>query len=123
MMKKYFLMLVMLFTVSVNSFGEDNSTNEMQRINSYSININTKQLSRYLGLSKDQIESIEAIENEFSKDMMFAAIECNDINRSAVTKNAIEKNIKHVSYILNNEQYHKYLKVLNATLHNRGLLK
>ena len=122
-MKKCFLMLVMMFTMSVYSFAEDNNASEAQKIENFEVKINTKKLGQYLELSKDQVESVEAIENEFSSDLMFAAVECNDNNRLSVTQNAISKNIKNMAYILNREQYIKYLKVLNATVHNRGLLK
>jgi len=122
-MKKCFLMLVMMFTMSVYSFAEDNNASEAQKIENFDVKINTKKLGQYLELSKDQVESVEAIENEFSSDLMFAAVECNDNNRIIVTQNAISKNIKNMAYILNREQYIKYLKVLNATVHNRGLLK
>ena len=122
-MKKYFLMLVMMFTMSVYSFAEDNNASEVQRIERFTVNVNAKKLSRYLDLSKDQIESIDAIEEEFARDLMFAASECNDNNRLSVTQNAINKNIKNMSYVLNREQFLKYLKVLNVTVNNRGLLK
>lgn len=122
-MKKCFLMLVMMFTMSVYSFAEDNNASEAQKIENFDVKINTKKLGQYLELSKDQVESVEAIENEFSSDLMFAAVECNDNNRIIVTQNAINKNIKNMSYVLNREQYIKYLKVLNATVHNRRLLK
>jgi len=122
-MKKVFLMLVMLFTMSAYSFAEDNNASEVQRIEKYSIKVNTKKLGHYLELSKDQMESIEAIEEAFSNDLMFAAVGCNDLNREAVTKNAIAKNIKHMSYILNREQYIKYLRVLNVTMRNREIVK
>ena len=122
-MKKYFLMAVMMFTMSVYSFAEDNNANEVQRIERFTINVNTKKLGKYLELSKDQIESVKTIEEEFARDLMFAAVECNDNNRIAVTKNAINKNAQYMSYILNKEQYAKYLKVLNITVNNRGLLK
>ena len=122
-MKKYFLMLVMMFTMSVYSFADDNNASEVQKIEKFDVKINTKKLGKYLELSKDQMESVEAIENEFSSDLMFAAVECNDNNRIIVTQNAISKNIKNMAYILNREQYIKYLKVLNATVHNRRLLK
>jgi hypothetical protein len=122
MMKKYFLMMVMLFTMSMGLFAEDNNANEVQRTEMYNVKVSIKNLSRFLELSKDQIESVSAIEEEFSRDLMFAAVECNDKNRLAVTQNAIDKNIKHMAYILNKKQYQKYLKVLNVTINNRGLL-
>ena len=123
MMKKYFLMMVMLFTMSVYSFAEDNNANEIERIERYNIKVNTKKLANYLQLTTDQFDAVEAITDEFSNDMMFAAVECNDKNRLTVTQNAINKNIKYMSYVLNKKQYQKYLKVLNVTISNRGLLK
>lgn len=123
MMKKYFLMMVMLFTMSMGLFAEDNNVNEVQRTEMYDVKVNMKNLSRFLELSKDQVEPVSTIEEEFSRDLMFAAVECNDKNRLTVTQNAINKNIKYMSYVLNKKQYQKYLKVLNVTISNRGLLK
>ena len=120
-MKKVFLMMVMLFTMSVYSFAEDNNAAEIERIERYDIKVNARKLASYLELTSDQMESVETIVNEFSNDMMFAAVECDNSNRNAVTKNAIDKNIKFMSFILNREQYHKYLVVLNATLNNRKI--
>ena len=79
--------------------------------------VNTKKLADYLELSYDQYEVVDAVINEFSSDMMFAALEHN----KAITKNALDKNTKYMSYILNREQYGKYLKVLNATINNRKI--
>jgi hypothetical protein len=120
-MKKVFLMMVMLFTMSVYSFAEDNNAAEIERIERYDMKVNNRKLANYLQLTEDQMESVETIVNEFSNDMMFAAVECDNSNRNAVTKNAIDKNIKFMSFILNREQYHKYLVVLNATLNNRKI--
>ena len=120
-MKKVFLMLVMLFTMSVCSFAEDNNATETQRIERYDIKVNTKKLADYLELTSDQFEAVECIADQFSKDMMFAAIECESGNCKTVTKNVLDKNIKDMSYVLNKEQYHKYLKVLNATITNRKI--
>ena len=116
-MKKVFLMLVMMFTMSVYSFAEDNNATEIERVDKYDIKVNTKRLAQYLQLSTDQYEAVDAVINEFSSDMMFAALEHN----KAITKNALDKNTKYMSYILNKEQYGKYLKVLNATINNRKI--
>ena len=120
-MKKVFLMLVMLFTMSVYSFAEDNSATEIERIERYDLKVNTRRLADYLQLSSDQYDAVESVADELSKDLKFAAVECNKQNRSAVTKNALVKNVKHMSYILNDDQMHKYLVVLNATVNNRGI--
>lgn len=123
MMKKYFLMMVMLFTVSVYSFAEGNETNEAKRVEQYDIKVNMNKLSSYLNLSKDQEDAVSNIEDNLSKDLMFAAVECSDVSRGKVVVNALNKNMQHMSYVLNKEQYHKYLTVLNMTMINRNILK
>ena len=120
-MKKYFLMLVMLFTMSVYSFAEDNNATEIERIERYDVKVNTKKLANYLQLSSDQIDAVESVTNEFSNDLMFAAVQDGDASRKAIMKNLLDKNVKYMSYILNEKQMHKYLVVLNATMVNRKI--
>ena len=122
-MKKYLIMLVMLFTMSVYSFAEDNNATEIERIERYNVKVNTKKLADYLQLTSDQFDAVETITDEFSNDLMFAAVQNSDSTRSMITKNLIEKNVKYMSYILNKNQMRKYLVVLNATMNNRGILK
>lgn len=120
-MKKYVIMLVMLFTMSVYSFAEDNTATEVERIERYDIKVNTRKLASFLDLSEDQMDAVEVITDEFSKGLMFAATECSKNSRTKVTKNVIDNNLKHMSYVLNDKQYHKYLTVLNATIINRKI--
>ena len=120
-MKKYLIMLVMLFTMSVYSFAEDNNATKIERIERYNVKVNTKKLADYLQLSNDQFDAVETVTNEFSNDLMFAAVQDGETSRKAVTKNLIEKNVKYMSYILNKAQMHKYLMVLNATMNNRNI--
>ena len=120
-MKKYLIMLVMLFTMSVYSFAEDNNATKIERIERYNVKVNTKKLADYLQLSNDQFDAVETVTNEFSNDLMFEAVQDGDTTRNAVTKNLIEKNVKYMSYILNKVQMHKYLTVLNATMNNRNI--
>lgn len=120
-MKKYLIMLVMLFTMSVYSFAEDSNATEIERIERYNVKVNTKKLADYLELSSDQLDAVESVTNEFSNDLMFAAVQDGEVSRKAVTKNLIEKNVKYMSYILNKVQMHKYLTVLNATMNNRNI--
>ena len=117
-MKKVIMMLVMMFTMSIASFAEDNNTAEIAK---YTLNVNVDKLANYLELTTDQVDAVETVVNELSRDLMFAAVECNNTNRVNVTKNAVIKNAKYMSYILNEKQYRKYLTVLNVTLVNRGL--
>ena len=74
-----------------------------------------------MNLTTDQYDAVGTIVNELSNDLLFAAVECSNSSRDMVTKNAIDKNIKNMSYVLNQEQYRKYLMVLNATIRNRNI--
>jgi uncharacterized protein with gpF-like domain len=65
-------------------------------------------------------ETVE-LDEKFSNDLMFAAVQDGETSRKAVTKNLIEKNVKYMSYILNKVQMHKYLMVLNTTIKNRDI--
>jgi len=121
-MKKVFLMLVMLFTMSVYSFAENTSATMINDVEKYSLKVNVKKLSAFLQLDSIQMGDVELVEEEFKNDLMFVATECNDNNRNAVMKNALNKHIKQMYYVLDDKQYYKYLKVLNATIRNRGLI-
>ena len=124
-MKKYFLMMVMMFTMSMSSFADGVTvTNENVNIERYTMNVNVNQLASYIGLEDgNKIEDLAFVEEELHNDLIFVATECNEMNRKIVAKNAIDKHLKNVRYILNGDQYRKYLRVLNATIINRGILK
>ena len=119
-MKKYFIMLVMLFTMNAVMFAEDNNVAEVESVEKYEFNVNTRKLASFLELSEDQMDAVEHITTELSNDMQFAFYENSKDSRKKVVTNAINKNVKHMSYVLNDTQYHKYLVVFNATLRNKG---
>ena len=120
-MKKYFLMVVMLFTMGINSFANDKNVFNLDNTERYEIKVNYGKLSKWLNLSQDQEGDVEMFIDELSSDFMFIANECDNSNRVVVTKNALRKNIKNMFSVLDKEQYHKYLAVLNATLNNRNI--
>jgi hypothetical protein len=110
----------MLFTMNAVMFAEDNNVAEVESVEKYDFNVNTRKLASFLELSEDQIEAVEQVTSELSNDMKFAFYENTKETRQRVAKNAIEKNVNYMSYILTHEQYRNYLKVLNITLRNRG---
>jgi hypothetical protein len=110
----------MLFTVNAVMFAEDNIVNEVESVEKYEFNVNTRKLASFLELSEDQMDAVEHIATELSNDMQFAFYENSKDSRKKVVTNAINKNVKHMSYVLNDTQYHKYLVVFNATLRNKG---
>ena len=57
-MKKYVIMLVMLFTMNTVIFAEDNSVNEVENFEKYNFNVNTRKLASFLDLSEDQMDSV-----------------------------------------------------------------
>ena len=119
-MKKYFIMLAMMLTMSVYSFAEESTATKMAETERYELKINHRRLACTLEMSSDQIEMSEDIISELEKDMMFASVMTTEKSRNAIVKNAVNKNIKNMRYVLNSNQYKKYLMLLNLTLENRG---
>ena len=119
-MKKYFIMLVMMLTMSVYSFAEENTATKMAETERYELKINHRRLACILDMSSDQMEMSNDIISELERDMMFAAVMNTEKSRNAVVANAVKKNTTHMHYILNDAQYKKYLMLLNLTLEHRG---
>jgi len=119
-MKKFFLMMVMMFTMSVYSFAEDNNATKLTNTERYELKINSQKLAYALDMSKDQTEISSDIMSELEKDMVFASCMTTQDSCNKIIANAIKKNVKHMSYILNVKQYRKYLMLLNLTLEHRG---
>ena len=119
-MKKFILILVMMLSMSVYSFADDSNATKVDNIEKYEFKINHRRLACVLDMSGDQMEITEDIIREFERDMVFASSMETEESRNKVVSSTIQKNIKFMGYILNKEQYHKYLILLNLTLQNRG---
>jgi len=119
-MKKYFIMLVMMLSMSVYSFAEESTAIKMAETERYELKINHRRLACVLDMSSDQMQISDDIISELESDMTFASTMNTDESRNAVVANAVKKNIKHMHYILNDAQYKKYLMLLNLTLEHRG---
>ena len=117
-MKKIVFAIALMMASTLGAFAEDNSVNKVE---AYTLNINNRSLSRTLSLSDDQEEICSDVIKAFENDMLFAASNSSDESRKAVTKNAVDKNLKYMRMFLNDKQYKKYVMLLNATLTNRGI--
>jgi hypothetical protein len=117
-MKKIILFAAFLFTMNVSVNAENDAVNNVE---AYSINANINSLVRYLNLSSDQIESVENIQKIFEENLRYASFVTNDESRRKMVNNSIEFSTKNMSYILNEEQYKKYLTILNVTINNRHI--
>lgn len=117
-MKKIILFAAFLFTMNASVNAENDAVNNVE---AYSINTNINSLVRYLNLSSDQIESVENIQKIFEENLRYASFVTNDESRRKMVNNSIEFSVKNMSYILNEEQYKKYLTVLNTTINNKHI--
>ena len=115
-MKKIVLTLVALMSMTT-TFAENESMNTTE---SYNMNVNMKKLAIALNLSQDQIEGVAEVHKTFAAEMMFAA-QYDKEERTKMIDKAVKKDLAYMNYILSNEQYRKYLMLLNMTLTNRGL--
>ena len=118
-MKKFFLMMVMMLTMSVYSFAESNAT-KLANTEKYELKVNHRRLAYILDMSKEQMEMSDEIISELERDMVFASCMDTEEGSEKIVANAVKKNIRYMSYILNDKQYHKYLTLLNLTLEHKG---
>lgn len=121
-MKKIALTLIAVFAMSATTFAKSNVEVESNIERTYDMSLDNRRLSVFLGLTTDQANTVNEMYAKFCKEMMNAA-HADSETRKELTDKAINKNIKWMGYILDHEQYRKYLLILNTTLHNKGIRK
>ena len=119
-MKKYVIMLVAMFTMSIGSFAEENMASKVENAKMYELNVNQNKLASALDLSKDQMESVDFLIEDLKKGVLFAYSMESDESKYKILHNAITSNMKNMHCVLNSTQYKKYALLLNLTLKNRG---
>ena len=120
-MKRLFLTVVAVLSMTM-TFAENEKLNSVENANACNMAVNYDRLADCLGLSMDQAEAVQDIHSSFCADMMNAA-GANADERESMVKKAVEKDLKYMRYVLTQDQYRKYLMLLNATFNNRGLIK
>jgi hypothetical protein len=118
-MKRMILTIVAMLSMTM-TFAENENMNALNTTEAYDMTVNMKKLSQALGLSKDQIEGVEEVHKTFSAEMVFAA-QYGKEERAKMMEKAINKDLAYMNYMLNKDQYRKYVMLLNVTLSNRGL--
>ena len=122
-MKKFILTLVMMLSMGISTFAEDSNTTKIDNIEKYEFSINYRRLACVLDMSIDQMEMTGILFDEFANEMKIASTLSDEEDRNRIMNDAINKNAKYMSYILNKKQYGKYMMLFNLTLKNRGLIK
>ncbi|HIW44202.1 MAG TPA: hypothetical protein H9986_04145 [Candidatus Prevotella stercoripullorum] len=120
-MKRLFLTVVAVLSMTM-TFADNEKLNNTESANAYNMEVNYGKLADCLGLSIDQAEAVQDIHTSFCADMMNAA-GANADERDAMVKKAVEKDLKYMRSVLTEDQYRSYLRLLNATFTNRGLMK
>lgn len=118
-MKRLFLTVVAMLSMTL-TFAENENMNSVNTAEAYNLSVNINQLSKALGLADDQVEAVAEIHKTFCSEMMFATQYGKD-ERSKMVEKAVNKDLAYMNYILNKDQYRKYVMLLNITLANRGL--
>ena len=117
------MILTMVAMLSMTTaFAEGENAANVENMEAYELNINMNKLSKALNLADDQKEAVENIHHTFAAELMFAA-QYGKNDRKALVDRAISNDVKWMRYVLNEKQMHTYLRLLNATISNRGLNK
>lgn len=111
------VVVVLGMTMTVNAENEGNNNMDV-----YTVNTNIGSLVRYLNLDKQQALDVADVHTSFCNDLKEAAT-ASDAEKDMIVKLALKKNCMYMHMILDSKQYAKYLRVLNATMNNRGLHK
>lgn len=118
-MKRLFFTVVAMLSMTL-AFAENENMNSVNNAEAYNLSVNMNQLSKALNLADDQIEAVAEIHKTFCSEMMFAT-QYGKEERDARVDAAVRKDLGFMNYVLNKDQYKKYVMLLNVTMNNRGL--
>lgn len=119
-MKKFFMMAAICAMFSAAAMAENKEVaNENNKIE-YSFSLNMVSVSRYLALTDGQTEALEAITRHFNNELKRIG-KANIENRNKRFYNALSMNIAAAHTVLNQEQFGKYMYVVNSAISKRGL--
>ena len=118
-MKKFFLLVAATMAMTT-SFAETEEQNALQKVENFDMSFDMRRLAVTLGLTTEQMEMVSVIQRNFN-DKMQTAAKAEFTERASLVDKAVTKDIRDMYYILSDKQFDTYMKLLNATLRNRGL--
>ena len=107
----------MVMTVS---FAETEEQNAVKNVENYDMSFDMRRLAVTLGLTAEQMEAVNDIQDNF-KDKMKSAATAEFKERASLVDKAVTKDVHDMYYVLNDKQFSTYVELLNTTLRNRGL--
>lgn len=114
-MKRLALMFVAALVMSATSFAENKVKSQ-----NWTISMNVNKLGQYLNLSGDQYQEVAVISEYFSQKMQNAA-SSKEAKQGKRLREAVYGNFKLMKSTLSEEQYKKYIHLMNVTLKHKGL--
>ena len=111
-MKKIVLTVVTLMSLSVSA-----SENRSEYL---AMDVNMNSLARTLYLTADRKKEVEDIQDKFCAEMRKADA-AEESDRKSIAREALRKDIKNLSGVLDRDQMRMYLRLLNITFVNRGV--
>lgn len=115
-MKKLVLVSVAALLFSATGFAKGG---EETSVANYNFDIKVSKLSNYLQLTSAQSGEVADICDFFTAQMKEASY--SKKNQKAKVDNAVYGNLKLMKKTLTDEQYKKYVRILNVTLQNKGI--
>jgi len=121
-MKSLFIIAAMAFMVSNAAMAQkfDVNFNAEAAAVDYSFDVNNNSMARYLKLNDDQSDKMEYVFERFSNEIKRLEY-CKEEKRAKRLMSALSYNLSAAHSVLSEEQYRKYLVVLNGSLKNKGL--
>lgn len=112
-MKKVVLTLVAMMAVTF-SFAKSSADKQ------FDMSCDIYRLSVTLGLDEQQMDAVEMIQDKFSSEMQSLATLKGHQLRHGIHQ-AVRKDAEQMRQVLNDKQFHTYMRILFATLRNRNL--
>ena len=113
-MKKIVLTAVTLMSLSMSVSASENRSEYL------AMDVNMNSLARTLFLTADQKKEVEDIQDKFCAEMRKADA-AEESDRKSIAREALRKDIKKLSGVLDRDQMRMYLRLLNITFVNRGV--
>lgn len=114
-MKRLAIFFVAALAMSATSFAGEKAKSQ-----NWTISMNVSKLGEYLKLSGNQYSEVAAI-SDFLNEKMQSAANSKEAKQGKRLREAVYGNFKLMKNTLSDEQYRKYVRLMNVTLKHKGL--